>query len=147
MRSELQGAAECRRTSGCGPHLLRDVELLHHSELVVHLYAALHQLKLREGQVTEVKLIDFVFLGIWKFSLLDWSGVQWLRREHSVLPGPSPGLLREAKQGEGILRVLLRQGQAAYQDLSQFLLLAFPRLFPVHLSGFLSCPRTAEKTQ
>lgn len=79
MLSELQGAAEYRRTSSCGPHLLRDVELLHHSELVVHLYAALHQLKLREGQVAEVKLIDFVFLGIWKFSLLDWSGVQWLR--------------------------------------------------------------------
>lgn len=68
-------------------------------------------------------------------------------KEHSVLLGPSPGLLREAKQGEGILGVLMHQGQAAYQDLCQFLLLAFPRLFPVHLSGFLSCPQTAEKTQ
>lgn len=61
---------------GSGPHLLRDVELVHHSEFVVHLYAALYQLKLCEGQVAEVKLIDFIFLSIWKLSLLDWSGVR-----------------------------------------------------------------------
>jgi hypothetical protein len=39
---------------------LRDVELVHHSELVVHLDAALHQLQLREWQVAEVELVDFV---------------------------------------------------------------------------------------
>lgn len=78
MSSELEGAAECGPgvARGSGPHLLRDVELVHHSELVVHLYAALHQLKLREGQVAEVKLVDFIFLRIWKLSLLDGSGVQ-----------------------------------------------------------------------
>lgn len=69
----------CRSAEGAStsdPHLLRDVELFHHSELVVHLYAALDQLQLCEGQVTEVKLVDFVFLCIWKFSLLRWRRVQ-----------------------------------------------------------------------
>lgn len=76
MSSALDGATEGGKQSSPRPHLLWDVELVHHLELIVHLYAALHQLQLREGQVTEVKLVDFIFLSIWKFSLLHWSGVQ-----------------------------------------------------------------------
>lgn len=60
LSSALDGAAEGGRASSSGPHLLRDVELVHHSELVVHLDAALHQLQLREWQVAEVELVDFV---------------------------------------------------------------------------------------
>lgn len=148
MSSALDDAAEGGEGSSPGPHLLRDVELVHHSELVVHLYAALHQLQLREGQVTEVKLVDFIFLGIWKFFLLHRSEVQLLRSMRCSCT-PPPGLPRRAKQGEGMLEpyCLLPQGQAAHQDLSQLLLLAFPWLFAIHLSGFLPCPKTAEKTQ
>lgn len=96
MSSALDGAAEEGKASSSGPHLLRDVELVHHSELVVHLYAALHQLQLREGQVTEVKLVDFVFLGIWKFSLLHRSGVAVIK-ERDVLLGPSPRSAEESQ--------------------------------------------------
>lgn len=102
MSSALDDAAEGGEGSSPGPHLLRDVELVHHSELVVHLYAALHQLQLREGQVTEVKLVDFIFLGIWKFFLLHRSEVQLLRSMRCSCT-PPPGLPRRAKQGEGML--------------------------------------------
>lgn len=101
MSSALDGAAEGGKASNLGPHLLRDVEFVHHSELVVHLYAALHQLQLREGQVTEVKFVDFVFLGIWKFSLLHRSGVPVIK-EHDVLLGPSPRSAKESQAGLGV---------------------------------------------
>lgn len=102
MSSALDDAAEGGKGSSPGPHLLRDVELVHHSELIVHLYAALHQLQFRKGQVTEVKLVDFIFLGIWKFFLLHRSEVQSLRSMRCSCT-PPPGLPRRAKEGEGML--------------------------------------------
>ncbi|KAI6058269.1 ATP synthase subunit e, mitochondrial [Aix galericulata] len=40
-------------------YLLRDLELLHHAKLVVHLNAALHQLQLGAIEIGEPELIDF----------------------------------------------------------------------------------------
>lgn len=42
-------------------HLLRDLELLDHSDLVVHLDAALHQFHLCAVKIRKVELIDLKF--------------------------------------------------------------------------------------
>lgn len=67
-------------------------------------------------------------------------------KESDVLPGPSPqGQPRKAKLEP--YGAHAHQSRAAHQDLRQLLLLAFPGLFAIHLSGFLPCPKTAEKVQ
>lgn len=45
-----------------GEHLLGNLKLLHHPDLVVHLNAALDQLHLCAVEVREVKLVDFKLL-------------------------------------------------------------------------------------
>ena len=71
------------------PHLLRNVKFIHHSELIVHLYSTFHQLQFRQGQVTEVEFINFIFLCIWQLFLLceTWSQVTGT---HEGFLGPSP---------------------------------------------------------
>lgn len=55
-------------------------------------------------------------------------------------PTPTPTSPPRACSGR-----TLRAFCPAHQDLSEFLFLAFPRLLPVHLSGFLPRPKIAER--
>lgn len=52
------------------PHLLGDLELSNHTQLIVHLDTAFDQLQLRALQVREVELIDVKLGGPWQDFLL-----------------------------------------------------------------------------
>lgn len=148
------------------------MKFIHHFELIVHLYSTFHQLQFGQGQVAEVEFIDFIFLCIWQLSLLCKEGNPVVRA-HEVFVGlspaapspvPIPGPLGGSEQG-GKGRILQGQPPAprtlgatlpysgpgpvpfcpAHQDLSEFLFLALPRLLPIHLSGFLSGPKVADR--
>lgn len=56
------------------PHLLRDLELSDHAQLVVHLDATFDQLQLCALQIREVELIDVELGGPWQHFLL-WEGL------------------------------------------------------------------------
>ena len=163
-----------RETKGLfQPHLLRNVKFIHHFELIVHLNSTFHQLQFRQGQVAEVEFINFIFVCIWQLSLLyeTWSQVTGAHAESLgpsltpplTSPVPDLSLLEGSEQSgkghtwqrcsppvQGHACPALATGQdrhccPAHQDLSQFFFLAFPRLLPIHLSGFLPGPERAEK--
>lgn len=50
----------------CVDHLLRDLELLDHPNLIVHLDAALHQFHLCAVKIRKVELVDFKLLNKWR---------------------------------------------------------------------------------
>lgn len=47
-------------------HLLRDLELLDHPDLVVHLHRALNQFHLRAVEIRKVELVDLKLLNEWR---------------------------------------------------------------------------------
>lgn len=47
-------------------HLLRDLELLHHPDLIVHLDAALHQFHLCAVKIGKLELVDLKLLDQWR---------------------------------------------------------------------------------
>lgn len=50
----------------CLQYLLRDLELLHHTDFVVHLDPALHQLHLCAVKIRKVERIDLKLLNQWR---------------------------------------------------------------------------------
>lgn len=83
------------------------MKFIHHFELIVHLYPTLHQLQFREGQITKVELIDFIFLCVWQLSLLCKEGSPVVGAHEALVglspaapsPVPIPGLPRGSEQG------------------------------------------------
>lgn len=63
-------------------HLLRDLELLYHADLIVHLDAALHQLHLRAVEIRKAELVDLKLLDHWRqFSFLTGEGTEQKQSE------------------------------------------------------------------
>ena len=55
----------------CLFYRLRNLELRHHANLVIHLDATLNQLHLRAFEVREVELVDLKLLGVHQLFFLE----------------------------------------------------------------------------